>query len=383
LAFLESDPSASLRAGFLAKEARKWGALRGRPGARGGVTKESVTISDGQEAKVADRVLRGKVALVAGATRGAGRGIAIALGEAGATVYCTGRSTRKNTRKSAAPGQRETIEETAELVTAAGGHGVAVRVDHTVPAEVKKLVARIKREHKGLDILVNDVWGGDAITEWGKPFWTVNLEKGLGMLKQAIHSHIITAHYAAPLMLGRPGGIIFEITDGDAFYYRGNLFYDLVKIFVIRLAFAMGRELRKRNIASVALTPGFLRSERVLQHFGVTEANWKDAGKKKNGDQNSANQNDAAADFMVSESPRYVGRAVVALATDRKVKDKNGRVFSSWALAREYGFTDLDGTRPHWGDYARKKYGKYKICDEKFYSYWVPGLVELMFPDWF
>jgi NAD(P)-dependent dehydrogenase (short-subunit alcohol dehydrogenase family) len=325
--------------------------------------------------------LRGRVALVAGATRGAGRGIAIALGEAGATVYCTGRSSRKRSRGQHPPrGRPETIEETAELVTAAGGHGIAVRVDHTKAEDVKKLVAAIKRRHKGLDILVNDVWGGDALTEWGKTFWAVNLENGLQMLKQAIHSHIITSHYAVPLMLGRRRGIIFEITDGDAFYYRGNLFYDLVKISVIRLAFAMARELRKRNIVAVALTPGFLRSEAVLDHFGVREANWKEAGKKAS---NSPNQNDAGADFLVSESPRYIGRAVVALAADAKAKSKSGRVFSSWALAQEYGFTDLDGTRPHWGNYARKKYGKYKICDERFYSYWVPGLVELIFPDWF
>ena len=333
--------------------------------------------------KAPKKILKGKIALVAGATRGAGRGIAIALGEAGATVYCTGRSSRKRTRgRPATPGRPETIEETAELVTAAGGCGIAIRVDHTDPAQVKKLVAAIKRRHKGLDILVNDVWGGDALTEWGKPFWAVNLENGLRMLKQAIHSHIITSHYAVPLMLGRGRGVIFEITDGDAFYYRGNLFYDLVKISVIRLAFAMSRELRKRGIVAVALTPGFLRSERVLQHFGVTESNWKEAG-NRNINQNSADQNDAPADFMVSESPRYIGRAVVALAADPKVKEKNGRVFSSWALAREYGFSDLDGTRPDWGRYARKKYGKYKICDERFYSYWVPGLVELIFPDWF
>lgn len=335
-----------------------------------------------------NKVLQGKIALVAGATRGAGRGIAIALGEAGATVYCTGRSSRKGSRKSSkklltTPGLRETIEETAELVTAAGGHGIAVKVDHESPAEVKRLAARIKRQHKGLDILVNDVWGGDALTEWSKPFWTVNLENGLKMLRQAVHSHIITAHYAAPLMLGRKGGIIFEITDGDAFYYRGNLFYDLVKISVIRLAFAMSRELRKRDIAAIALTPGFLRSERVLEHFKVTEANWKDVGKNKDKAKNSGDQNDAPNDFMVSESPRYIGRAIVKLASDPKVMNKTGRVFSSWALAREYGFTDLDGTQPHWGNYARKKYGKYKICDDKFYSYWVPGLVELIFPDWF
>jgi NAD(P)-dependent dehydrogenase (short-subunit alcohol dehydrogenase family) len=335
-------------------------------------------------AETARKLLQAKIALVAGATRGAGRGIAIALGEAGATVYCTGRSSRKDLRKhTLKPGQRETIEETAELVTAAGGQGIAVKVDHEVPAEVKKLVVRINRQHKGLDILVNDVWGGDALTEWSKPFWTVNLENGLRMLKQAVHSHIITAHYAAPLMLGRKGGIIFEITDGDAFYYRGNLFYDLVKISVIRLAFAMARELRKREIASVALTPGFLRSERVLEHFKVTEANWKDVAKNKNKDKNSKDQNDAPSDFMVSESPRYIGRAVVALATDPNVMNKTGRVFSSWALAGEYGFTDLDGSQPHWGDYARKKYGKYKICDDQFYSYWTPGLIDLIFPDWF
>ena len=340
--------------------------------------------------KVPKKVLKGKVALVAGATRGAGRGIAIALGEAGATVYCTGRSSRKRTRgRPATPGRPETIEETAELVTAAGGRGIPVRVDHTKLADVKKLVAGIKRRDQGLDILVNDVWGGDALTEFGKTFWTVNLDNGLRMLKQAIHSHIITSHYAVPLMLARGRerrrgrGIIFEITDGDAFYYRGNIFYDLVKISVIRLAFAMARELRKRDIVSVALTPGFLRSERVLEHFGVTEANWKEAGKNKGANVNSKDQNDSPQDFLVSESPRYIGRAVVALAADPKVKKKSGRVFSSWALAREYGFTDLDGSRPDWGSYARKKYGKYKICDERFYSYWVPGLVELIFPDWF
>jgi NAD(P)-dependent dehydrogenase (short-subunit alcohol dehydrogenase family) len=334
--------------------------------------------------KETNQALQGKIALVAGATRGAGRGIAVSLGEAGATVYCTGRSSRLAAgKRPTKPGLCETIEETAELVTAAGGRGIAVRVDHTVPTEVKKLVAGIKRRHRHLDILVNDVWGGDALTEFGKPFWKVNLENGLQMLKQAIHSHIITAHYAAPLMLGRPGGVIFEITDGDAFYYRGNIFYDLVKISVIRLAFAMSRELRKRDIAAVALTPGFLRSERVLEHFGVAEANWKEAGKGRKANVNSKDQNDAPEDFMVSESPRYIGRAVVAVAADRDVMKKSGRVYSTWGLAREYGFTDLDGTRPDWGAHAKAKYGKYKICDEEFYSYWAPGLIDLIFPDWF
>jgi len=336
-----------------------------------------------------NKSLQSKIALVAGATRGAGRGIAIALGEAGATVYCTGRSSRRGGSPKLSGNARkfkvrpETIEETAELVTAAGGQGIAVQVDHTEPLQVKKLIAQIKRQHNGLDILVNDIWGGDPLTEFGKTFWNLNLENGFQMLKQAVHSHIITSHFAVPLMLSRRGAIIFEITDGDVFSYRGNLFYDLVKISVIRLAFAMSRELRKRNITSVALTPGFLRSEAVLDHYGVSEANWKDVGKRKNPHQNSEDQNDAPEDFMVSESPRYVGRAIVALATDPKVQEKSGRVFSSWALAREYGFTDVDGTRPDWGRYARKRYGKYKICDERFYSYWAPGLVELAFPDWF
>jgi NAD(P)-dependent dehydrogenase (short-subunit alcohol dehydrogenase family) len=323
--------------------------------------------------------LKNAIALVAGATRGAGRGIAVALGEAGATVYCSGRSTKGHP---ATPGRKETIEETAEMVTAAGGRGIAVRTDHTEPAEVKRLVAGIKRRHKGLDILVNDIWGGDPLTEFGKRFWTANLENGLHMLKQAVHSHIITAHYAVPLMLGRRGGTIFEITDGDGFYYRGNLFYDLVKVSVIRLAFAMARELRKQDIVSVALTPGFLRSEAVLDHFGVSEDNWKSAGEEPPGRKKRVVHDDRP-DFLQSESPRFVGRAVAALAADPQAKKKSGRVFSSWALAREYGFTDIDGTRPDWGAYATKTYGKFKICDEKFYAYWDNGLIDKIFPDWF
>jgi NAD(P)-dependent dehydrogenase (short-subunit alcohol dehydrogenase family) len=331
------------------------------------------------EKRLAKKSLAGKVALVAGATRGAGRGIAVALGEAGATVYCTGRSTRK---QKATPGRPETIEETAELVTAAGGRGIAVKVDHTIPAEVKKLAGRIKRRHQGLDILVNDIWGGDALTEFGRGFWSANLENGLEMLKQALHSHIITAHYAVPLMFGRRGAIIFEITDGEAFYYRGNIFYDLVKTSVIRLAFAMSKELRKKEITAVALTPGFLRSEAMLDHFKVSEANWRDAAGTENPKPDFALDSDAPEDFMVSESPRYIGRAVVALATDRRVEKKSGRVLSTWRLSREYGFTDADGTRPHWGDHARKKYGEYKPCDDLFYSYWEYRLIEKMFPAW-
>jgi NAD(P)-dependent dehydrogenase (short-subunit alcohol dehydrogenase family) len=314
---------------------------------------------------MAARRLQDKIAVVAGATRGAGRGIACALGEEGATVYCTGRSVRG---KSAMKGRPESIEETAELVTARGGVGIAVQVDHTQPEQVKGLFARVQAESGGLDILVNDVWGGEELTEFGKTFWTVSLEKGFTMLERAVHAHIITAHFGAPLMFGRGRGLIVEITDGDSWGYRGNIFYDLVKTSVIRLAFAMAYELRKRNIASVALTPGFLRSEQMLDNFGVTEANWRDAGQKD-------------PDFLESETPLFVGRAVAALAADPDVGNKSGRVFSSWDLSDEYGFTDASGARPHWGRHAEAKYGKVPRCDEGFYSYG-KGLMEIAFPDW-
>jgi NAD(P)-dependent dehydrogenase (short-subunit alcohol dehydrogenase family) len=310
--------------------------------------------------------LRGHIVLVAGATRGAGRGIACALGEAGATVYCTGRSVRG---KPATKGRRETINETAELVTHCGGQGFAVRCDHTKEAEVKKLAARIQREQKGrLDILVNDVWGGDALTEFGKTFWQVSLDKGLKMLQQAVHSHIITSRHLAPMMVKRGSGLIVEITDGDFFGYRGNLFYDLVKTSVIRLAMIMAYELRKTPITSLAVTPGFLRSEAMLDHFGVKEENWRDAGKKR-------------PDFLHSETPLYVGRAVAALAADPNVKQKSGQVFSSWNLSDEYGFTDADGTRPHWGRHFAETYGTYKKFDDTLYSLF-PGPGALVFPDW-
>jgi NAD(P)-dependent dehydrogenase (short-subunit alcohol dehydrogenase family) len=311
--------------------------------------------------------LQGRIALVAGATRGAGRGIACALGEAGATVYCTGRSVRG---KPATKGRRETINETAEMVTARGGKGIAVRCDHTKESDVKKLAARIQREQKGkLDILVNDVWGGDALTEFGKTFWQVSLDKGLAMLGQAVHSHIITSRHVAPLMVKRGHGLIVEITDGDFFGYRGNLFYDLVKISVIRLAMAMAYELRKTEITALAVTPGFLRSEAMLDNFGVKEENWRDAGK-----------NDP--DFLNSETPLFVGRAVAALAADPKVKTKSGQVFSSWDLSDEYGFTDADGGRPHWGRHFRATYGSCKKFDATLYSYFWESPMSVAFPDW-
>ncbi len=311
--------------------------------------------------------LQGKVAVVAGATRGAGRGIACALGEAGATVYSTGRSVRG---KPATGNRPETMEETAEMVTARGGNGIPLQVDHTVEDRVAALFARVKAESDRLDVLVNDVWGGDELTEFGKPFWEVSLEKGRTMLERAVFSHIITDHYAAPLMMKTGQGLIAEITDGDGFWYRGNIFYDLVKTSVIRLAFAMARELRKRHITALALTPGFLRSEAMLDHFGVTEENWREGVKKD-------------PNFIASEMPFSIGRAVAALAADPKVFEKSGRVFSSWDLAVEYGFTDVDGRQPHWGNYFEEKYGaRFKSCDDAFYEYWTGGPVDLLWPDW-
>jgi NAD(P)-dependent dehydrogenase (short-subunit alcohol dehydrogenase family) len=279
--------------------------------------------------------LRGTIALVAGATRGTGRGIARALGEAGATVYCTGRSIRG---AGATPGRPETIEETAELVTAAGGIGIAVRVDHTAPEQVRALVERIRAEHGGLDILVNDVWGGDDLTEWGKTLWEHSLENGLAMQRTAVHSHIITSHAAIPIMLDRPGALIFEITDGVEDQYRGNLFYDLAKMSVIRLAVALAYELRTRSVTAVAVTPGFLRSERMLALFGVTEENWRDQIKRD-------------PNFAESETPLYVGRGIAALAADPEHWRVSGRALTSWDLAERYDVEDADGRRPHWGRY--------------------------------
>jgi len=297
------------------------------------------------------RPLAGKVALVAGATRGAGRGIAIELGAAGATVWCTGRSSRtegtagagRGVRPSADPfelsGRPETIEETAELVGAAGGTGIAARVDHLDEEAVAKLVARIREEHGGLDVLVNDIWGGDALTEWGKPFWQLDLAKGRTLLERAVQTHIVTSRHAVPLLLERRGGLVVEITDGDALYYRTNLFYDLAKTTVIRLAFAMSEELREHGIAAVAVTPGFLRSEAMLEYFGVTSDTWREGAKTD-------------PSFVFSETPRFVGRCIAALAADPNVIEKTGGLYSSWQLAAEYGLDDVDGTRPDWGSHA-------------------------------
>ena len=280
------------------------------------------------------QVLQGKVALVAGATRAAGRGIAVELGAAGATVYCTGRSTRAQASELNRP---ETIEETAVLVQQAGGQGIAVQVDHLDPAQVQALVARIEREQGRLDILVNDVWGADFLIEWNVPVWKHSLENGLRMLRLAIDTHIITSHFALPLLIKNPGGLVVEMTDGTAEYndtnYRLSLFYDLAKTSVIRIAWAQAKELRPHRCTAVALSPGWLRSEQMLDNYGVSEANWRDAIAKQ-------------PHFVITETPRYVGRAVAHLAADPDVERWSGQSLSSGQLAKVYGFTDLDGSQP-------------------------------------
>lgn len=291
--------------------------------------------------------LSGRVALVAGGTRGGGRGIAVELGAAGATVYVSGRSSTATGRSDL--DRPETIEETAARVTAAGGHGIAVRTDHSVPEQVAALVDRIAAEQDGrLDVLVNCVWGGDPLADWEHPLWEQDLATGFRLLRRAVDTHVITSRYALPLMVARRTGLVVEVTDGYSARYRGSLFYDLAKSSVIRLAVAQAAELRPYGVAAVALTPGFLRSEALLDGLGVTEANWRDG---------------AAQDpnFAYSESPAYLGRAVAALAADPAVMGKSGRALATWSLSPEYGFTDADGSRPdfaaHWARSLEEEYG--------------------------
>jgi NAD(P)-dependent dehydrogenase (short-subunit alcohol dehydrogenase family) len=281
-----------------------------------------------------EEALAGRVALVAGATRGAGRGIAVELGAAGATVYVTGRSTREQRSEYDRP---ETIEDTADLVTAAGGTGIAVPTDHLVPEQVERLVARIDAEQGRLDVLVNDIWGGEYLAEWDKPVWEHSLTAGLRILRLAIDTHLVTARYAFPLLIRRPGALAVEVTDGTAGYnadhYRLNVYYDLAKTAPIRLARSWAHELGPHGGTAVAITPGWLRSEIMLHEYGVTEENWRDACAKE-------------PHFAISETPRFVGRAVAALAADPRHERWQGQSLSSGGLAEEYGFTDLDGSRP-------------------------------------
>ena len=280
------------------------------------------------------RSLAGRIAFVAGGTRGAGRGIAVELGAAGATVYVTGRTTRTQTSEYGRP---ETIEDTAALVSEAGGEGVAIRVDHLVPAEVEALVARIRAERGRLDILVNDIWGGERLFEWNKAVWEHNLENGLRLLRLAVDTHLITAHHALPLLIGNPGGLLVEVTDGTAEYnadhYRLSVFYDLAKTAATRMAWGHAKDLAPHGATAVSLTPGWMRSEMMLDNYRVTEENWRDATAR-------------SPHFAISESPRFVGRAVVALAADPDRVRWNGQSLSSGGLAKVYGFTDLDGSRP-------------------------------------
>ncbi|RCH67678.1 SDR family NAD(P)-dependent oxidoreductase [Streptomyces sp. SDr-06] len=278
--------------------------------------------------------LQGRIALVAGATRGAGRGIAVQLGAAGATVYVTGRTTRERRSEYDRP---ETIEETAELVTAAGGTGIAVPTDHLVPEQVRALAERVDAEQGRLDVLVNDVWGGERLFAFDTPVWEHDLDNGLRLLRLGVETHAITSHYVLPLLVRRPGGLVVEMTDGTSAYnqahYRNSYFYDLVKNSVLRMAFVLAHELTPHGGTAVALTPGWLRSEMMLDAFGVTEGTWRDALT-------------AVPHFCISESPAYVGRAVAALAGDADVARWNGQSLSSGQLAQAYGFTDLDGSRP-------------------------------------
>lgn len=278
--------------------------------------------------------LKNKVALVAGGTRGAGRGIAVELGAAGATVYVTGRTTRNHRSEYGRP---ETIEETAELVTEAGGTGIPVQVDHLEPEQVQALVSRIDDEHGRLDILINDIWGGELLFEWDTPIWEHNLENGLRLLRLALDTHLITNRYALPLLLRSTGGLVVEMTDGTTEYnaenYRNSMYYDLAKTSIQRMAWGLSKELEPKGATAVALTPGWLRSEMMLDHYGVSEENWREAAKQ-------------SPHFAISETPRYVGRAVAHLAGDPEVSHRNGQSLSSGQLAKVYDFTDLDGSQP-------------------------------------
>jgi NAD(P)-dependent dehydrogenase (short-subunit alcohol dehydrogenase family) len=293
--------------------------------------------------------LHGHVAVVAGATRGAGRGIAAGLGEAGATVICTGRSSVHGNSTSDYD-RPETIEETAAIVTGLGGTGVAVQVDHLDPDQVRALADRIHSEYGHITVLVNDIWGAEVLkggpTQWNTPIWQHHLGAGLRIVRLGLETHLITSHYLLPLLVAQPGGLLVEVTDGtteyNAHHYRISVFYDLVKSAVNRLAYSQGHELAPHDATAVAITPGWLRSEMMLDNYGVSEDNWREALNPKRCDGYPS----APPNFAQSESPRYIGRGVAALAADPNRAWWNQRSVTSAGLARAYGFTDIDGSQP-------------------------------------
>jgi NAD(P)-dependent dehydrogenase (short-subunit alcohol dehydrogenase family) len=292
--------------------------------------------------------LKGKVAVVAGATRGAGRGIARMLGEAGATVYCTGRSSRTqpNTSGHHYAGRPETIEETAEMVSAAGGVGIAVRVDHTEEEEVARLFKRVKREQRRLDVLVN-ILTGKPVTQW-KPFWKLDVEQGRAMLDAWLWPHITTCRHAAPLMVEQGSGLIVEIVEQDTVGHHGQFYFDLFEVFLKRIAYSLAEELAPHGVSALAITPGFMRTEAIMEGFGATEENWREVAE--------TNPKARGYGFAGSETPCFVGRAVAALASDADVARKSGGLYSSWGLSEEYGFTDVDGSRPNMGAYMAEHF---------------------------
>jgi NAD(P)-dependent dehydrogenase (short-subunit alcohol dehydrogenase family) len=294
--------------------------------------------------------LKGRIALVAGATRGAGRGIARMLGEAGATVYCTGRSSRSkpNTSKHHYAGRPETIEETAEMVNAAGGVGIPVRVDHTVEAEVAALFKRVHAESKRLDVLVN-ILTGAPVTEWNS-FWKLSTEKGRAMVDGWLWPHVITCWHAVPLMIKQRSGLLAEIVEQEGVGFHGQFYFDLFEVLLKRLSYDLAEELAPHGVSALAITPGFMRTEAILEQFGVTEANWRDAAEN--------NARARSYGFAGSETPCFVGRAIACLAADAHLSGKSGGIYSSWELAEEYGFTDLDGSRPNMGRYMAEHFPK-------------------------
>jgi NAD(P)-dependent dehydrogenase (short-subunit alcohol dehydrogenase family) len=287
--------------------------------------------------KIMTATLDQAVAVVTGATRGCGRAIAVELGRRGATVYVTGRTARGH----ASPMRRpETIEDTAGLVDVAGGHGIAVRCDFMSVADVDALREQIEAESGGrIDILVDDVWGGDPFVEFGKPYWESDLQTALTVVHNSIDTHLIALHRLLPLVITQPGGLVIEVTDGDTDGYTGTgLPYFLSKSGIRAIGRALGAELARYGCTGLAVTPGFLRSEAMLDHFGVTEQTWRDAVGTT-----------APPDFAVSETPGYLGRGVAALAADPHVSRFAGQTLASWTLMREYGFTDYDGSKPDFG----------------------------------